>query len=277
MGKLVLPICLLGLFLAAPAQAKGPTSATLTGPGLDRPLVFTYVRAGTAPLDVLAEQGGFWVQAFGSRAGVNGGKILPGRPRGDLGPRYLVVYRVPRSPETASLVRQELYPYAARPVSHMAATQRLWNRRVPGGWYQVRPGLKAALIAAGLPAAPPQQDACPVTRSALASHRFGGSRLWVFLPPAGILRVQRNRPDDGMYGTKLGWIPDRDRNLALTVTGQRLDVPGRMILRGVHWGHTSTGKGSWASAVAFPEGGCWRITGRAGPTTLSYVVRVVPE
>lgn len=39
------------------------------------------------------------------------------------------------------------------------------------------------------------------------------------------------------------------------------------------WGYSSTGKGSWASAVAFPEGGCWRITGRAGPTTLSYVVQ----
>ena len=122
-----------------------------------------------------------------------------------------------------------------------------------------------------------RQDACPVTRSALPSRRYGTSRLWVYLPPAGILRVRRNQPDDGMFGTKLGWIPDRDRNLVLSVSGRRLDAPGRMVVRGVNWGYSSTGRGSWASAVAFPAGGCWRITGRAGPTTLTYVVRVVPE
>ena len=86
-----------------------------------------------------------------------------------------------------------------------------------------------------------------------------------------------NQPDDGMFGTKLGWIPDRDRNLTLTVSGTRIDAPGRMKVRGVFWGHDSTGRGSWASAVAFPTGGCWRITGRAGTTTLSYVVRVNTE
>jgi hypothetical protein len=158
------------------------------------------------------------------------------------------------------------------------AKQRLWIRTVPGGWYQLGPGLKEALIKAGLPAGPPsQKNACPVTTSALPSGRYGTSRLWAMLPPAGILRVQRNRPDDGMFGTKLGWIPDRDRNLKLVVSGRRLDAPGRMRVRGVFWGYSSTGKGSWASAIAFPQGGCWRITGRAGATTLSYIVRVVPE
>ena len=277
MRKLVLLICLIGLFLAGPAQAKGPDRATLTGPGLEKPLVFSYDgRAGTTSLGLLAQKGGFWAQAFGAPAGVNQGKVLAAKPRGSLGPRYLVVYRVPRSPETSSLVRQELYPYAAKPVSHMAK-QRLWNRSVPGGWYELGPGLKAALVRAGLPAVAPaqQRTACQVTRSALPSRRYGSSRLWVLLPPAGILHVQRNQPDDGMFGTKLGWIPDRDRNLELTVSGRRLDAPGRMVVRGVFWGYSSTGKGSWASAVAFPDGGCWRITGRAGTSTVSYVVRVV--
>lgn len=167
------------------------------------------------------------------------------------------------------------------PVSHMPE-QRFWQTRTaPGGWYRWGPGLKAALVKAGLPATPPagqKQSACPVTKSAFPSNRYGSSRLWVTLPPAGVLRVRRNRPDDGMFGTKVGWIPDRDRNLKLAVSGRRLDSPGRMRVLGVFWGHSSsTGKGSWASAVAFPAGGCWRITGRAGPTTLSYVVRVVTE
>ncbi len=281
MGKLVPLIYLLGLFLAVPAQAKGPDRATLTGPGLAKPLVFSgYGPDDKPPLGLLTQAGGFWVQAFGgAAAGVNQGKVLPAKPEGALGPRYLVVYRVPGG-KTASLIRQELYPFAAKPVSHMPR-QRFWQTRTaPGGWYQLGPGLKAALVKAGLPASArpqPQQNACPVTRSALPSRRYGSRRLWVMLPAGGILHVQRNQPDDGMFGTKLGWIPDRDRNLELVVSGRRLDAPGRMSVRGVFWGHSSTGKGSWASAVAFPRGGCWRITGRAGPTTLSYVVRVVPE
>lgn len=272
-------ICLLALFLASPAQAKGPDRATLTGPGLEKPLVLSgYGSDGRGPLGILTRQGGFWVQAFGAAAaGVNQGKVLAAKPNGPLGPRYLVVYRVP-GPKAPSLLRQVVYPYAAKPVSHMPKQRFRQTRTAPGGWYRWGPGLKAALVKAGLPATPPPtQSGCPVTKSALPSRRYGGSRLWVILPPAGVLRVQRIQPADGMFGTKIWWIPDRDRNLELAVSGRRLDAPGRMRVLGVFWGHDSTGKGSWASAVAFPAGGCWRITGRAGPTTLSYVVKVVTE
>lgn len=279
MRKPLLLICLLALFLAAPAQAKGPDRATMTGPGLEKPLVF-YGPDGTAPLGLLTQQGGFWVQAFGLGTGrVDEGKAVAAKPRGNLGPRYLIVYRVPGGTKTPSLLRQELYPYAAQPVSYMPK-QRFWQTRIaPGGWYQWGLELKAALVKAGLPATAParQQAACAVTKSLRPSQQYGTSGLWVMLPSDGVLRVQRNQPDDGLFGTKIGWIPDRDRNLTLAVSGERLDAPGKMRVLGVFWGYSSTGKGSWASAVAFPEGGCWRITGRAGPTTLSYVVRVVTE
>jgi hypothetical protein len=272
-------IGLLALLLASPAQAKGPDRATLTGPGVEKQLIISsYGSDGRGPLGVLTSEGGFWVQTFGAAAaGVNKGKVLAAKPGGKLGPRYLVVYRVP-GPNTPSLIRQELYPYAATPVSHMAK-QRFWQTRTaPGGWYEFGPALKAVLVKAGLPATvPASQNACPVTKSALASRRYGSNRLRVTLPPAGVLRAQRNQPDDGLFGTKIGWVPDRDRNLTLAVSGQRLDAPGRMRVLGIFWGHSSTGKGSWASAVAFPAGGCWRITGRAGPTTVSYVVKVVTE
>jgi hypothetical protein len=122
--------------------------------------------------------------------------------------------------------------------------------------------------------AAPAAAACPVTKSTQASGRYGTGRLWVTLPDGGILRAWRNQPDDGMYGTKLGWIPDRDRGLTLSVSGRRLDAPGSMRVKGVYWGHNSFGRGSWASAVSFPAAGCWRITGRAGQTTVSYVVTV---
>lgn len=276
MGKRVLPVCLLALVFAAPAHAKGPDRATLTGPGLEQPIVFSgYGSDGKAPLGLLAQEGGFWEQVFGlGAAGDQPGRLLERRPGGPLGQRYLVVYRVPGGGPTPSLIRQELYPYAAQPVSFVPR-QRFWRTRTaPGGWYRLGPSLKPALIEAGLPPAP---DSCAVTTSAFPSGKYGTSRLWVTLPAGGILRAQRNQPDDGMFGTKLGWIPDRDRGLTLTVSGRRLDAPGRMVVKGVFWGHSSTGRGSWASAVAFPSAGCWRITGRAGPTTVSYVVRVVTE
>lgn len=255
------------------AQAKGPDRATLGGPGLAKPLVFAgYGPDGSAPLGLLTPQAGFWVQAFGIGNGrVDQGAALAVRPRGNLGVAYEVVYRVPGASATPSVLRQTLYPYATPPVSHMPK-QRFWRTRIaPGGWYRWGPDLKEALLRAGLPAG---ASGCPVTKSPFPSGRYGTSRLWVTLPPAGILRVQRNQPDDGLYGTKLGWIPDRYRNVTLTVGGRRLDAPGRMRVLAVNWGHSSTGRGSWATAVAFPAGGCWQLTGRAGPTTLSYVVSV---
>jgi hypothetical protein len=279
MTKRVSLICLLALCLASPAHAKGPDRATLTGPGLGRPLVFSgYGADGLAPLGLLTKKAGFWRQVFGPSAAVaDDGRALRAKPEGDLGPRYTVVYRVP-GPGAASLIRQELYPYARHPVSYMPQ-QRFWQTRTaPGGWYRWGDGLEAALIEAGLPAMRPRGDgrtACPVTRA--SSRLYGSRRLSVTLPPGGILRVQRNRPDDGLYGTKIGWIPDRDRHLTLAVSGERLDAPGRMRVLGVFWGYSSNGKGSWASPVAFPAGGCWRITGRAGPTTVSYVVWVATE
>jgi hypothetical protein len=139
----------------------------------------------------------------------------------------------------------------------------------------------AELVAVTVLWAPATPQACPVTKPRTRSGRYGTRRLWTFLPRDGVLRLRREA--DGTLFDKLAWIPDRDRNLVLTVTGRRLDAAGRLRVLGVNWGYSSTGKGSWASAVRFPAPGCWRITGRARaahtvvvePTTLSYVVKVV--
>jgi hypothetical protein len=132
-----------------------------------------------------------------------------------------------------------------------------------------------AELLVGLAIAAPAVEtrACPVTKPALPSGRYGPARLWTFLPRDGVLHVRRGV--DGRLGDKLAWIPDRERGVSLTVSGRRLDAPGKLRVLGVNWGYSSTGKGSWASAVVFPKAGCWRITGRAGTTTLSYVVKVV--
>lgn len=108
-------------------------------------------------------------------------------------------------------------------------------------------------------------EPCPVTRG-----QYGNGLLSTTLPLTGVLSVQRDLSD------KLGWLPREGFTGVLTVRGERLDAASPpMKVLGVNWGYSSTGRGSWASAVRFPSEGCWRITGRVRDISLSYVVKVV--
>lgn len=136
----------LSLGYAGDALAKGPDAATITGPGLTRPLALNYrVPALRQTLGRLTGDGGFFRQARGPRLSLV-------RPAGDLGPRYVVVYRVP-GPGGNSWLRQSLYPYAPEgAITNMTPGQRFWGTwRTRGGWSSSSPALTAALVAAGLP------------------------------------------------------------------------------------------------------------------------------
>src|SRR5438105_10541558 len=94
------------LLLPAAAAAKGPSEATITGPGLSSGLTFRGGgEGGDTNLGLLVAQGGFFPQTFGQSPDPTGAKP------DDLGPGYSVVYTVP-GPSTDTL-RQDLYPYAA--------------------------------------------------------------------------------------------------------------------------------------------------------------------
>lgn len=145
---------LAALAVTSSASAKGPSAASLTGPGLDRALPvkgFGEGGAGT-PLGSLVQVGGFFPEAFGQSPDPTSRT----RPAGDLGPRYRVVYRMP-GPNGGSTIFQDVYPYAKpRPVTHMRAGQRFWgSMRTNGGWFVSDAGLKPALVKAGLPKSPP--------------------------------------------------------------------------------------------------------------------------
>jgi len=165
---------LAALVATAPAAAKGPSTASLTGPGLDHALpVNGEGEAGPGtPLGSLVELGGFFPQMFLSVPD----PTIRTRPAGDLGPRYRVVYRVP-GPHGTSTVVQDVYPYAKTPVTHMSPNQRFWGlNRTHGGWFVAGPGLKVTLVAAGLPESPPAAG--------------GGSFPWAWtLAGAGALLV----------------------------------------------------------------------------------------
>ena len=149
-------VALAALAAAAPASAKGPTAASVTGPGLDHPLTVKGEGewgVGT-PLGFLVQFGGFFSQVFGQSPDAT--TAARTRPAGDLGPRYRVLYRMP-GPNGTSTIVQDVYPYAKpRPVTYMRTGQRFWaGVRTKGGWYVSRGGLKAALVKAGLPTSPP--------------------------------------------------------------------------------------------------------------------------
>ena len=150
MRRYLIAAALIALALPALAVAKGPASASISGPGLDRALAVT--GDGEAPgtaLGTLASAGGFFPQMFGQSPD----PTLAARPRGTLGVRYKVVYVVPGPNDIRSRVVQYIYPYATPvPLTYMKPGQRFWDgENAHGGWYRASAGLKRMLIRAGLP------------------------------------------------------------------------------------------------------------------------------
>jgi hypothetical protein len=145
----------LSLVLAPAALAKGPDYATLKGPGLDHPARFDGEEGGTTTaLGRLATYAGFYQLAYGFGQDPTG--VLNGRPKGDLGPRYLIRYSVP-GPSGRAAVVSEVYPYAKPAVAHMRRGQRFMDgMQTRGGWFQGGAALKQTLVSAGLPKTAPQ-------------------------------------------------------------------------------------------------------------------------
>jgi hypothetical protein len=139
------------LLLAGVASAKGPESASLTGPGLgDRSLAVAgqgEMGPGT-PLGALVDSGGFFAQMFGEAPDPTS-KV---RPPGALGPRYRVTYVVPGPNGTRSRVVQYVYPFAKPvPVTYLKPGQTFWgNKHSHGGWFRSSAELRRALVQAGL-------------------------------------------------------------------------------------------------------------------------------
>jgi hypothetical protein len=175
------------LILPAVSAAKGPSAATMTGPGLEHAVTINGYGEGdsSSPLGILVTEAGFFSQAYEQSPS----STTRSRPSGYLGPRYQVIYTVPGESETATL-RQDLYPYAKNgPASYMRPGQKFWGTQsTPGGWYRGTVALKQMLITQGLPAK------APATRSTRA-HNVGvalGAGAGVALA-AGLAMLYRRR------------------------------------------------------------------------------------
>src|SRR5205085_676006 len=143
------------LAVAPAALGKGASQASITGPGLDKPLVLSGKGdVAQTTLETLAGEMGFFPAVFGQSPD----PMLDHRPTGRLGPKYEVNWIMPGPNGTTSTIRQDLYPYARLyPVSYTKPGQRYWgNQHSRGGWFASPAQLRRDLVAVGLPAqAPP--------------------------------------------------------------------------------------------------------------------------
>ena len=168
------------LWLATPALAKGPSQASITGPGLVRAVVV----AGNGepgelgPLAVLAEQTGLVNALFGADISVAQQAPVPLRtppPKASLGPRYTVIYIVPgvtpQPGEQFGRIRQDLYPSAAGgPVIYTPPGQDGFGQPLLViGWLRASPQLTRTLAQLGIRPRP-GPAAAPPTRLPAAAH-----------------------------------------------------------------------------------------------------------
>ncbi|MGH3044523.1 MAG: hypothetical protein ACRDM2_07330 [Gaiellaceae bacterium] len=150
MRRLILLLALATLVVPATALGKGPSAATMEGPGGGGGITFSGDE-GSGPLGHLTQQSGWFAAVFGQEPN----PMLAGRPKGGLGPKYTVTYTVPTDMNRTVRIRQDIYPYASPgPVTYLAPGQPIFDMQTRGGWFQAGPDLKETLVAAGLPESP---------------------------------------------------------------------------------------------------------------------------
>lgn len=149
-------VAAIALVVTTSALAKGASEATITGPGLGAGIRLAGEgQPGGERLMQLAEDAGFFPSVFLTSPN----PMLSTQPRGELGPRYTIVYVMP-GPSGRDLIRQDIYPYATpRPVTHMDPGQSYYEgQKTVGGWYLAGTALKDDLVAVGLPVSAPASD-----------------------------------------------------------------------------------------------------------------------
>jgi hypothetical protein len=120
--------------LSGVADAKGAQDATVTGPGISGSLHIENVAEGPNAVNVnrLAQATGTDYAVFRTKPS----PVESQRPRGPLGPRYRIVYRLYTGENEVTPVRQDVYPFArAGFVTYTPAGQHAFHKAVRSGWY----------------------------------------------------------------------------------------------------------------------------------------------
>lgn len=246
--------------LATPALAKGPSQASITGPGLVHAIVVSGAgepgQQGT--LAVLAGQTGLFTALFGADA-----STLPQTPTplrtpptaGALGPRYTVIYTVPgvtpQPGEQFGRIRQDLYPGAAGgPVVYTPPGQDGFSQPLQvTGWLRASPLLSRTLGQLGVrlrPGTPASAQARPPAARPAAAHQPGSRTLaWLIVAIAAGVAIAA----PALAGTALR----RHRKPAIVhdseTQGQRTGPPVSLTAAGRHRGRC---RGQDSGQVGFP-------------------------
>ena len=143
-------------------------------------------------------------------------------------------------------------------------------------------GVSRGASSVGLETCPvtiPTRTVPPDAGFTAAAFNYGGRELRVALYwPNGTLRAgtlpgggsMATINPDGSIRLKLGWW--RGVRGKLSITGRRVD--GRASPLRAHIPDGYGPLGFRPTSLTFPTLGCWRVVGRQGPATLSFVVRV---
>ncbi len=180
------------LGLAQPAWAKGIGVVNINGPNLPSGGITI---PGNGPAGEELSRLGLFAQT----------KDRPpwaiGISRPDLGPKYVVEYRLRHFPGGSVTVRQDLYPYAKDGVwTYTAPGQRLGSKgpRIDAGWWVASTEMLAELERIGLPqpaaasagGATPTSGAAatPAVRSA-AAQPAGSGLAWLWIVAGAIVMM----------------------------------------------------------------------------------------
>jgi hypothetical protein len=171
------------LAVATPAVAKvGIAKAHINGPGL----VDDGLRISDAVLEGMWDSG---IDVAGGLDDTRGDSVAElGLTVPELGPKYVIDYRLDAGTKAAETVRQELYPYASGgPVTYTPPGQGVaeglpWGGTLSAGWYQASPGFFSFLVDQGLPESNPVVGAN--REYASDSVPAAGPTLWGWIAPA---------------------------------------------------------------------------------------------
>jgi hypothetical protein len=197
MKRLLLILCI-ALTFPGVALGKGPSEATVTGPGTGGGLTFTGGEGDGSALSNLSTEAGFFPAVFSQQPN----PMLSARPKGDLGPKYTVTYTVPDGDGSPTTITQDVYPYAKPlPVAYMAPGQPIFDAETTGGWYPATSALKDTLVAAGLPASPPRVSSPSPGDSSLPPMTLALVGGLLLLAAIAFLLRRRLRPAARMAGS----------------------------------------------------------------------------